>query len=86
MLKQVFGHPGNPPELLAQVQTPTLLISGEDELNQVDESERDPELAAHAIPDARFVVIPGAGHMVLVEQTEAGTKAVTDFIKEVESR
>lgn len=86
MLKQVFGHPGNPPELLAQVQAPTLLVSGEDELNLFDASERDPELAAHAIPDARFVVVPGAGHMVLVEQTEVGTKAITDFINEVDSR
>ncbi|MCA1784077.1 MAG: alpha/beta hydrolase [Intrasporangiaceae bacterium] len=51
MLRQVFGHPGNPPELLARVQAPTLLISGEDELMLVDEAERDPVLAQHVIPD-----------------------------------
>lgn len=86
MLKQVFGHPGNPPELLARVQAPTLLVSGEDELSMLDESERDPELAARAIPGARFVAVPGAGHMVLVEQPEVGTNVVTGFIKEIESR
>lgn len=77
---------GNPPQLLAQVQAPTLLVFGEDELTLVEGCERDPVLAARAIFDARLVVVPGAGHMVLVEQTEAGTKAITDFITEVDSR
>jgi len=86
MLERVFDHPGNPPELLAQVQAPTLLISGEDELNMVDEDERDPVLAATVMPDARFLAVPGAGHMVLVEQPELGTTAITDFIAEVEAR
>ncbi len=78
MLEEVFGYPGNPPELLAQVQAPTLLLSGED--------ERDPVLAAKVMPDARFLAVPRAGHMVLVEQPEIGTKAISDFIREVEGR
>ncbi len=86
MLTEVMGHPGNPPELLAQVQAPTLLISGEDELSTVDEDERDPVLAATVMPDARFLAVPRAGHMVLVEQPELGTRAITDFIAEVEAR
>jgi pimeloyl-ACP methyl ester carboxylesterase len=86
MLEEVFDHPGNPPELLAQVQAPTLLISGEDELNMVDEDERDPVLAATVMPDARFLAVPRAGHMVLVEQPELGTMTITDFIAEVEAR
>ena len=32
MLREVFGHPGNPPELLARIQAPTLIMAGEDEL------------------------------------------------------
>lgn len=86
MLRQVFGHPGNPPELLVQVSAPTLLISGEDELMLVDEAERDPVLAQHVIPDARLLTVPEAGHMVLIEQPEIGSAAIIDFINEVENR
>lgn len=81
MLRQVFGHPGNPPELLSKISTPTLLISGEDELAGIDEAHNDPLQAQRVIPEARLVTIPGAGHMVLVEQPEAGTAAITKFIR-----
>jgi 3-oxoadipate enol-lactonase len=83
MLREVFGHPGNPPELLTQVQAPTLLISGEDELAGVDEAHNDPLQAQRVISGARLVTIPGAGHMVLVEQPEAGTTAIAAFIRTV---
>lgn len=83
MLREVFGHPGNPPELLTRIQAPTLLISGEDELAGVDEAHNDPLQAQRVIPGARLMTIPGAGHMVLVEQPEAGTAAITAFIRTV---
>ncbi len=86
MLTAVFGHPGNPPELLAQVQAPVLLVTGEDEITQLDEAPNDPLEAQRVLPDARLLTVPGAGHMVLVEQPEVGTSAITDFIKEVERR
>jgi pimeloyl-ACP methyl ester carboxylesterase len=81
MLREVFGHPGNPPELLTRIQAPTLLISGEDDLTSVDEAHNDPQQAQRTIPGARLVTIPGAGHMVLAEQPEAGTAAITAFIR-----
>ncbi|MCV2393670.1 alpha/beta hydrolase [Actinotalea sp. M2MS4P-6] len=84
MLKQVFGHPGNPPEMLAQVQAPTLLISGADELAHVSDIDNDPLQAARVMPDARLVTIQGAGHMVLVEQPAAGTAAITSFLRSVD--
>jgi pimeloyl-ACP methyl ester carboxylesterase len=34
---------------------------------------------------ARLVTIPGAGHMVLVEQPDAGTAAITEFIRAVDT-
>lgn len=83
MLREVFGHPGNPPELLTRIQAPTLLISGEDELAGVGEAHNDPLQAQRIIPGARLMTIPGAGHMVLVEQPEAGTAAITSFIRTV---
>ena len=81
MLREVFGHPGNPPELLTQIQAPTLIIAGEDELAALGEAHNDPQQAQRVIPGARMVTIPGAGHMVLVEQAEAGTTAITTFIR-----
>ncbi len=81
MIRQVFGHPGTPPELLARVGAPTLIIAGEDEHSGLD----DPRQAERLIPDARLVTIPGAGHMVLVEQPEAGTAAITEFIRAVDA-
>jgi pimeloyl-ACP methyl ester carboxylesterase len=78
MLREVFGHPGNPPELLSRIQAPTLIIAGEDELVGTD-----PRQAQRVIPSARLITIPGAGHMVLVEQPEAGTAAITTFIRTV---
>jgi pimeloyl-ACP methyl ester carboxylesterase len=86
MLLQVFGHPGTPPELLAQVQAPTLLISGQDELAGAGEAGNDPLEAARVMPNARLLTVPGAGHMVLVEQPDVGTAAITDFIRVVEAR
>ncbi len=81
MIRQVFGHPGTPPEMLARIQAPTLIIAGEDEHRGLD----DPRQAERIIPDARLVTIPGAGHMVLVEQPDAGTAAITEFIRGVDA-
>ena len=81
MLRQVFGHPGTSPELLAQIEAPTLIIVGEEEYGGTDEARQ----AQRDIPDARLVTVPGAGHMVLVEQPEVGTAAITEFIREVDA-
>ncbi len=83
MLREVYGHPGNPPELLSRIQAPTLIIAGEDELAVLGEAHNDPQQAQRVIPGARLMTIPGAGHMVLVEQPEAGTAAITAFIRTV---
>lgn len=80
MLRQVFDH-HNPPELLAGVQVPTLIVVGEEEVGGTDDAQE----AQRAIPDARLVTVKGAGHMVLVEQPDAGTTAITEFIRGVEA-
>jgi len=85
MFREVFGHPGTPPELLARIQAPTLIIAGEDEWAGFDEAHNDPLQAQRVIPDARLVTVPGAGHMVLVEQPDAGTAAITEFIRGVDA-
>jgi hypothetical protein len=52
MLLPVFGHPGNPSELLAQVKAPTLLLSGEDEIAAVFDEDNDPLQAQKVMPHA----------------------------------
>ncbi len=85
MFRAVFGHPGTPPELLAEIQAPTLIIAGEDELARFEHARTDVEEAERVIPDARIVTIRGAGHMLLVEQPDASTAAITEFIHEVDA-
>lgn len=85
MFRAVFGHPGTPPGLLAEIQAPTEIIAGEDELARFDEARDDVVQAQRDIPDARLVTVPGAGHMILVEQPEAGTAAITEFIRGVDA-
>ena len=79
--RAVFGHPGTSPELLAQVQAPTLIVAGEEEYAGLDDSQQ----AQRDIPHARLVTVPGAGHMVLIEQPDVGTAAITEFIRGVDA-
>ena len=64
-------------ELLPTIQVPTLVIWG----------ARDPlvppklgQLIARRLPDARYVELPHAGHVVMVDQPQAFNKAVLAFL------
>ena len=58
-IHRMMHRPDSTP-LLAQVSVPTLVITGEeDEMIPVEESRR----MAAAIPGAKLVIIPGAGHL-----------------------
>ena len=64
---------------LEEIRVPTLVITGlEDQLYP-------PAMArgiAKRIPGAKLVEIPGAGHIVNLEQPERFNRAVLDFLKE----
>ena len=62
---------------LGQINTPTLIIVGDqDTALPLKESQ-----TMHAgIPNSKLVVIPGAGHTSTVEEPEAVTAAMTDFL------
>ncbi len=65
---------------LGDVRMPTLVISGSaDVIAPPAESRR---LAA-LIPGARLEVVPGGGHMLMLECTELLDRLVTDFAREV---
>jgi pimeloyl-ACP methyl ester carboxylesterase len=81
MIREVFGFSGNPVEMLARIQAPTLVIHGTEDPGADVEAAK----AQQAIPGARLLPIPGAGHMGLVEQPDVGTAAITEFIRGVEA-
>ncbi|MCU1377476.1 MAG: putative hydrolase or acyltransferase of alpha/beta superfamily [Acidimicrobiales bacterium] len=61
---------------LATLTVPTLVLVGED-----DQLLREPSRRlADAIPGARFVVIPGAGHSPQVEAPAAWFQTITEFL------
>jgi pimeloyl-ACP methyl ester carboxylesterase len=65
-------------DLLPWIAVPTLLVWGEADARSpvaIGERFRD------AIPDARLVVIPGAGHVSNMEQPERFNAAVRDFCR-----
>lgn len=63
--------------MLPQISVPTLVITGEeDEMIPVEESRR----IAASVPNAKLVIIPGAGHLANVEQPDAFNAAVSAFL------
>jgi pimeloyl-ACP methyl ester carboxylesterase len=63
---------------LPQVTQPALLIAGE-----ADQTAPPRGMArmAEAMPDARFTVIPGAGHLLPLEAPDAFHAALLDFLR-----
>jgi pimeloyl-ACP methyl ester carboxylesterase len=61
---------------LRQIAVPTLVVVGErDALTP----PADSEAMASAIPDARLVVVPGAGHLAPMERPKAVAEALGEF-------
>jgi pimeloyl-ACP methyl ester carboxylesterase len=70
-------------DVLPQINVPTLLIWGSDD-------KRSPlscgEAMREAVPGARLVVIPKAGHVSNFEQPERFNEQVRAFIRSIEAR
>ena len=65
-------------ELLKQIENETLIIWGKnDKLFSVEYGEA----AAKIIPNAKLQIIPDAGHLPLMDQTEIFNKILDDFLK-----
>ena len=62
---------------LAAVTCPTLVVVGEQDV--LTPPERAAEMAT-AMPNARLVVVPDCGHLSTLEQPEAVTHALVDFL------
>lgn len=65
---------------LAGIQQPTLVICGaDDQMTPV----RYAQYLATSIPDAQLCVIPGAGHMVMLEQPQLVAENMLMFLKDI---
>jgi pimeloyl-ACP methyl ester carboxylesterase len=65
-------------ERLADIKTPTLIISGSEDIIVPPENAR---ILAERIPDAELVELDGAGHGFLAEKAVEANKAVLSFLR-----
>jgi 3-oxoadipate enol-lactonase len=66
-----------PIEVLEQLALPTLVLAGEDDVPCFREMSA---VLARRIPGARFQVVPAAGHMINMEQSDAVSKLLVSFL------
>jgi pimeloyl-ACP methyl ester carboxylesterase len=66
---------------LPRISVPALVMVGE---HDVITPRADAEAMASAIPDAKLVVIPDAGHLTPMEQPDAVTTAMRDWLKGID--
>lgn len=67
----------NASAFLPEITTPTLVINGsEDRMT----TPRGAQLLASSLPNAQITLIPGAGHMVPLENTPETLDAITPFL------
>jgi 3-oxoadipate enol-lactonase len=62
---------------LGSIAVPTLCLAGEVD---VSSPPHIVEAIAHGIPGARFAIVPGAPHLLFVEQPKAVATAIADFL------
>jgi pimeloyl-ACP methyl ester carboxylesterase len=76
-LTSMRDRPDSVPLLRDLADLPTLVVAGaEDAMIPSDSARR----MAEAIPNARFVAVPSAGHLVCLEQPDAVTQLLTEFL------
>ena len=64
---------------LPSIQVPTLVVTGELDRTAAPEVARR---MAGFIPGAQFSVVPGAGHLLNIEQPEAFNRVLLDFVQQ----
>jgi pimeloyl-ACP methyl ester carboxylesterase len=64
--------------VLSGIAVPTLVLCGAEDEVSPPASTRG---MAERIPDARYVEVPGAGHLAPLEQPEAVTEALRVFLR-----
>ena len=68
---------GDSTDLLSGISVPTLLVVGDQD---VITPPAESQMMASTIPNAKLVEIPGAGHLSNLENPDAFTAAIHDFL------
>lgn len=76
------GNPPNVADRLGALKVPILLVTGDDDRII---PTGDTVAAARSLPEAQLVVLPGCGHVVHEECTEAYLRAVEGFVVELDA-
>lgn len=74
-----LGYPGTKARL-PQVTVPALVVTGD--LDQMV-PPANTDILADALPNARKVIVPGAGHVIFTDAADALAGAMLDFLDEV---
>lgn len=77
VLGLMVNHPHIPPQALAALTMPALVIVGERDMIR----DRHSQLIARSLPNAQFVRIPGGDHFCAAKCPEAFNRAVLSFCK-----
>lgn len=64
------------------IKIPTLIIAGENDI--IDSPERLRREVQDVIPQAQMTVVPGVGHLIMLQEPEKVAQLIHDFIAEAE--
>lgn len=79
----IVRYPENSPEMLARISAPTLIIAGQDDPSPPGGGVAHARDVHAAITGSRLLIVPAAGHALLVEQPEQVTQAIVDFLGDI---
>lgn len=71
------NHPDFTIEQLKEIKTPTLVISGDNDLYSLEQTVT----LSRSLPNSQLMIVPGASHFVHIEQPEMINQAVIKFLK-----
>jgi pimeloyl-ACP methyl ester carboxylesterase len=78
LVRLMLDHPHIDPRQLEKITVPTLIINGERDIIRDEHSK----LIASSLPNARRVVIPGAGHFVMKDAPAEFDRIIFEFLME----
>ncbi|MBN1681667.1 MAG: alpha/beta fold hydrolase [Anaerolineae bacterium] len=78
-LRGMAGRPDSTGTLRSMTVPAVVVVGAEDQIVSLDVARN----MADTIPGATLVIVPGAGHMLMLEQPDATTDALRPFIEDV---
>jgi 3-oxoadipate enol-lactonase len=79
-VRGIVRYPENTVDMLARISAPTMIIAGLDDPSPPSGGVAHAQQVQAAIPGSRLLVVPAAGHALLIEQPEQVTRAIDGFL------